>query len=197
MNVVIAPHADDEVLGCGGILDSNFHVYYCGIDEFHVISMEDRLKEIEEVAGFLNFSYEVADHQTVNRYDGRVFIDIFQDLINLRKPEKIFIPYTSYNQDHQEIYHAAMIALRPHDKNFFVKKVLVYEGLDCFWMNPKYEVNHFVPIDIEAKITAYQLHQSQVREHRSLEAIRALAVLRGAMIGAPHAEAFIVKRWVE
>ncbi len=31
--LIISPHADDEVLGCGGILDHHCFVYYCGLDE--------------------------------------------------------------------------------------------------------------------------------------------------------------------
>ena len=30
--LIIAPHIDDDVLGCGGIIDSNSMVLYCGMD---------------------------------------------------------------------------------------------------------------------------------------------------------------------
>ena len=56
-----------------------------------------------------------------NKYDEHDFIDAFQDLINTYTPQTVYIPYTSYNQDHRAIYNAAMVALRPHDKNWFVK----------------------------------------------------------------------------
>ena len=34
--IVIAPHVDDDVLGCGGIIDSDTLVLYCGLDESHL-----------------------------------------------------------------------------------------------------------------------------------------------------------------
>ncbi len=198
-NLIIAPHIDDETLGCGGIMaaSADSHVFFCGVEEFHEIPREERLKEAGNVAEHFGYTWELYEEATVNRYDCNEFVDIFQELINRRCPERMFIPYPSYNQDHQEVYHAAMIALRPHDRNHFVKKVLVYDLLDCFWYAPEYEVNYFVPIDIVKKLAGYNLHSSQVRGHRSFDQITALATLRGAMIGVPHAEAFIIKRWVE
>jgi LmbE family N-acetylglucosaminyl deacetylase len=196
--LIISPHIDDEVVGCGGILDEDTYVYFCGVDWFHEISQKERLAEANAVSRFFGYKYEVNSRSIVNQYDRNKFIDIFQNLINEQGPEKVYIPYPSYNQDHQAIYHAAMIALRPHDKNFFVKKVLVYEGIGAFqWYKSDYEVNHFVEIDMEKKIAGYLLHKSQVRGHRSCVHIRALAILRGSQIGVGHAEGYIVKRWVE
>ena len=46
--IIIAPHIDDDVLGCGGIMDKNTHVIYCGMDENHIDgrpSKKERLKE--------------------------------------------------------------------------------------------------------------------------------------------------------
>ena len=125
-------------------------------------------------------------------------IDGLQHIMKSYKPDRIYIPYPSYNQDHQAVYDAVMIALRPHDRNFFVKQVLVYEGMGALqWYKTDYEVNHFVEIDIDRKIEGYLLHESQVRGHRSPDHIRALATLRGSQIGVDHAEGYIVKRWVE
>lgn len=197
--MVIAPHIDDETVGCGGILDEDTYVFFCGVDEHHIVSAKDRLKELENVAKHFGFTYGVDTTAIVNRYKREEMIDGFQHIINSYKPDRIYIPYPSYNQDHQAVYDAAMIALRPHDKNFFVKKVLVYEGIGAFqWYNNSYEVNHFVEIeDITRKLQGYMFHESQVRGHRSPDDIMALAKLRGSQMGVRYAEAYIIKRWVE
>ena len=198
MRLIIAPHLDDEVLGCGGILDHSCHVFFCGIQENHVLPKKERFTELEHVSKYLGFTYQVHTGSIVNQYKTNCFINLFEETVDRLKPERVYIPYGSYNQDHRAIYDAAMVALRPHDKNHFVKKVLVYEELDAMqWYRPDYEVNHFVEIDIERKLHAYSLHTSQIRAHRSFDHVRALATLRGSQIGVPHAEAFIIKRWVE
>ena len=196
--LIIAPHVDDETVGCGGILGSDCHVFFCGLQKHHVLPASERMVELEHASNFFGFSYRLHPSSEVNRYDARDYVDVFEHLINTVRPERVYLPYGSYNQDHREIYDAAMVALRPHDKNWFVKKVLVYEEMDSIqWYKPDYEVSHFVPIDIERKLTGYRCHASQVRGHRSCEHLRALAVLRGSQIGVPYAEAFITKRWVE
>lgn len=201
MDLVIAPHIDDEVIGCGGAIDrceTAPFVYFCGVDHFHEIPRGARMVEAKAVSEYLGYEYEVNMHSIVNFYKIGDFIDVLQGVINDKKPDKVYIPYPSYNQDHRTIYNASMIALRPHDRNFFVKKVLVYEGLGAFqWMNNDYKPNHFVPIDVNVKIEAYKLHASQVREFRSFDHVRSLAKLRGSQMGVPYAEAFMIERWVE
>jgi N-acetylglucosamine malate deacetylase 1 len=207
-NLIIAPHADDEVLGCGGILGKDSFVYYCGIDEsnvnikdpLHRIPLNKRLGEIKNVAKFLDFKWAVNMHTKVNHYaqSESELRDEFEKIINTVKPEKIFIPFPSYNQDHKTVYEAALVALRPHDKNHFVKKVLVYEQQHpVLWEDKPFQVNYFVPIDIKKKIDAYLLHKSQVRSMRSPDLIEAIAKVRGKQSNTDFAEAFIIKRWVD
>jgi len=200
MNLVIAPHIDDEVLGCGGILDENFFVLHCGVEERSYVSVEERLKEIEEVKKFLGFNMKLLKN-VVNNYKVNGLISEFERIINELKPDKVYIPYPSYNQDHKVVYKASLVALRPHDKIFFVKKILIYEQPHAFFWShsnsDNFNPNYFVSIDIERKLKSYNMLKSQVRSFRSPEHVKALAVLRGGQSNCKCAEAFQVLRWIE
>jgi len=199
--LVIAPHVDDEVLGCGGILDRRFHVHYCGVEEFRIVDRETRLREASSCAELLGFSFTVGEN-TVNEYRVSDLISPFEDLINLHRPAAVFLPYPSYNQDHRAVLDAALTALRPHDRNYFVPDVLLYEEIqvtgwpvrDDLLRNSTFQPNFFVPIDIARKIAAYRLHASQVRAMRSPELLTALARWRGFQSAQDCAEGFQIVR---
>ncbi|MDP3685649.1 MAG: PIG-L family deacetylase [bacterium] len=202
--LIVAPHVDDEVLGCGGILDKNSVVYYCGIDESrvtpdpeHRVPLEERMRELQATTDFLGFSYEINRRSKVNFFVEQEIKDDLERIVNEIRPDMIFLPHPGYNQDHRTVFNAAQVALRPHDKIFFAKTVLVYEGIhDALWSHVPFRPNYFVPIDIERKLHAYGLQPSQVRGMRSPEMLRALARLRGAACNAEYAEAFEVLRLV-
>lgn len=200
--LVISPHIDDEVLGCGGILDGDTFVLECGVDKFHVVSRKNRIEELERMQELLGFEFEILTN-LVNNYEVPVLIDQLSDTINRVKPEKIFIPHPSYNQDHQAVYKASLIALRPHDINFFVEKVLVYEQPHVFLWDYSYDKdssfkpNYFARIDIEQKVSAYKILESQLRSFRDPKLVRDLASVRGAQAQCDFAEGYEVLRWVE
>jgi N-acetylglucosamine malate deacetylase 1 len=202
--LIISPHCDDEVLGCGGILNNRKNdkidtfVYYLGVDLFHIVKRKDRIKEVENVSKFLNFDYKIGTNQ-VNNYDRSIIINEITNVINEIQPEEVFIPnYGSYNQDHKEVYDACIIALRPHDLNHFVPNVFVFE-VDQYllWGENEFEPNYFEPIDIENKISAYRLHKSQVREFRPEELLKSYSHIRGLSSQLEHAEAFKILRIVK
>lgn len=198
--LIISPHCDDEVLGCGGILNNRKgkkFVFYVGVDVFHVLSKEDRRQEVKNVASFLDFDFEIGDFE-VNKYQREELINVITDLINKLKPEEIFIPNASSNQDHKEVYDACIVALRPHDKNHFVKNVFVYE-VDQYltWMPNNFEPNYFEPINIDVKIEAYKLHKSQVRSMRPPELLEKFAYVRGISSHTEYAESFKILRMVK
>ena len=200
--MVIAPHVDDDVLGCGGILDDTCHVVYCGLDETGIDDrppMDERLDEIHSVQNITNHSFDILDN-LVNRYDEYKLIGQIEKIINKDKPDEVYVCHPSYNQDHRTVYNATMVALRPHDKNYFVKKVFVYEQPHMlFWDNSgvDFKPNHFIPIDIEKKIKVYTTMKSQVRSFRSPEHLRAIGKLRGGQSNCDYAEAFQILRWVK
>lgn len=202
MRMVIAPHVDDDVIGCGGMLDSSTYVYYCGVDTFHVVSLEDREKEARELSVRTGHKFNwPPPSRLVNNYQlefikHKIWLELE---INKVKPDEVLLPWPSYNQDHQAIYRAAMIALRPHDTNWFVPRVLLYEEPDCFWpgMGESFKPNLYRKIDIDEKIARYRCMASQVRGHRSEEHIRSLATIRGAASNCLSAEAYHIIRWCE
>jgi LmbE family N-acetylglucosaminyl deacetylase len=202
--LIVSPHADDEVLGCGGILNADSYVYYCGIDESrvapdpdHRIPAAEREREVAAVAEFFGFRYEINPDNKVNHFQVADLIESITDVIGRLRPSAIFIPHPGYNQDHQTVFSACQVALRPHDRNYFVKRVLVYEAIcDFLWSPSPFEPNYFVPIDIVRKTGGYALHKSQVRAMRSMEMITTHARNRGMMCQAEYAEAFRIQRWV-
>jgi len=195
-NLIISPHIDDEVISCSSVLRDDTYVFFCGVEDFHIITKKERKLEALKVSTYFGYDYEIW-HGVPNSYNRRHFIDVFQKLILKIKPEKLYIPYYGYNQDHQEIYEAAMVATRPHDKNFFVKKILAFEGPDCLWCRPEYKITYYVPLNIEDKITGYRLHVSQVRSFRGEDILLSLAKLRGLGCNQKYAEGFITERWVD
>lgn len=230
--LVIAPHVDDDVLGCGGILDADTVTLYCGVDYLHNgATSTDRHAEacavLERTGG--TFWWPTAGRapsrdrpamhwrltpeimhadcryydtpRCVNEYDVPSLIGDIESVIAKEQPGEVYLPWPSYNQDHRAVYEAALVALRPHDTNHRVERVLVYEGSQVNfwdWAQPgaAFRPNYFVPIDIDEKVARYECMASQVRGMRSPDMLRALALLRGAEIGVPAAESFQIIRWV-
>jgi len=202
--LVLSPHIDDDVLGCGGILDEDTFVVYCGVENRYVngkisISIENRISELERVKKYLNFGTKLLDNK-VNEFKLTDLIGEFEKVISCIKPDQIFIPHPSYNQDHRAVYEAALVALRPHDLNYFVNKVLVYEQPHVFFWDHNYgdfKPNYFVPINVDKKVKAYKFMKTQVRSFRSPDHLKALAKLRGTQGNCKDAEAFQILRWVD
>lgn len=203
--LIISPHIDDEVLGCGGILDENTLIIECGIDEkrdipgWGVVTHDSRESELKAVCEDCKVEYIILENE-VNNYNLRDLIPELENAINYTKPDEVYIPYPSYNQDHREVYEAAFTALRPHDVNHFVKKVFIYEQPHVFLWDYNHgdiKVNYYVEISIEKKLRLYNLIPSQVRAFRSPDTVKALAELRGKQSGYKYAEAYQILRYVK
>jgi LmbE family N-acetylglucosaminyl deacetylase len=127
MNIlVIAPHADDEILGVGATIakhiDKGENVYVCiatrGIkplfDEEYMNILRDETKKAHSLLGiketfFLEFPAVMLEQ--VQRYElnGKL-----SDLVQKIKPDIVYIPhFGDMQRDHQIIAEAAMVAVRP------------------------------------------------------------------------------------
>jgi LmbE family N-acetylglucosaminyl deacetylase len=221
--VVVAPHADDEVLGCGGLLaklgcgGATAHVVYMAVDGFHHYgrpggtTYDQRLTEIEAVAHLLGFTWEIAygDRDLIERLDTlprRDLVDFFERVYNERRPDLLLLPgYTDYDQDHRRTFETAFAAARPIAPQFgkwLIPHVLAYEQVKqtFAWADlPRPALFTDIGAVIESKLSAIALYSSQLRpvpHVRSLENVRALARIRGGEIGVEYAEAYQVFRSV-
>ncbi|MDO8658250.1 MAG: PIG-L family deacetylase [Candidatus Levybacteria bacterium] len=226
--LVIAPHPDDEVIGCGGLIkkikDSGGKVYVLFLtvgdtkdfSKKGSSSMKKRKNEIDSVANYLQFdSYYLAFegndyHLKLDLVGQKKLMDIIERespvSIEKVKPTIVAFPFPlSYNQDHRIAAFATHAALRTASKGdkHFVSNVLSYEQPADEWtLQSKNQPNFFVPLtnpQINAKIKALKLYKSQLRSFpnpRSIEAVKALAILRGSQSSHLFAESFTVYRTI-
>ncbi|MBM3898204.1 MAG: PIG-L family deacetylase [Thaumarchaeota archaeon] len=222
--LVVAPHPDDEVLGCGGLIPK---VKKAG-GEVHVLVMtvgsiaqyggksdtKVRIKELERVAKFLRFdSYYLAlpgdkYHLCLDQVPKKKLVDIIESgekvSLSAIKPTMVCIPYLhSTNQDHVAVAEAAFTACRPvgGKSKPIPKIVLSYEQPEISWSRAVFNPNFFVDIgsEIRTKIEALKLYSSQIRKEphpRSAENIVRIAESRGRQVGVKAAEAFECHRLV-
>ena len=211
--LVFAPHNDDEVLGVGGTIakyaKQGHEVFVCEVTSW-LQNMEStnalkkeaiRAHDILGVKDTIFLDLPVVHlKETPTHIKNKKFVEVVQAI----KPEFAFIPHTGdMHVDHGETSLAAMVALRPLE-NPQLKAIYTYETLSETEWNIPNAVNGYVPnvwSDIsetyELKIQAMKCFTSQLHAFphpRSIEAIEALAKLRGSTIGARYAESFICVR---
>ena len=73
MKLIISPHVDDEVLGCGGILDSECYVLHLGLSDNQRhgnenFTREERLKEFSVLANRAGIRGNTVLNHPVNNY---------------------------------------------------------------------------------------------------------------------------------
>ena len=217
--LVIAPHADDEVIGVGGTLskrnNAGDEVYVCIVtrgyeplysDKYveqckHEALQADKLLGVKKTF-FLDFPAVNLENVPRHEFNGSIF-NIIQEIM----PDEVFIPHRGDMQiDHQMVVDAAMVGLRPKYEHI-VRRIYAYETLsETGWNVPNVQ-NEFIPTvyeniteTLKIKLDAMKLFQSQLEEFpnaRSVESIEALAKFRGTTVNLNAAEAFVLVREIK
>jgi LmbE family N-acetylglucosaminyl deacetylase len=195
--IILSPHYDDEVLGATSFLTSSALVIYCAGDLPFPGNVRE--KESKVVASSIPFRAERLDYVDTELPSKLIgMASRFTLAIKRHQPGTVLIPAPSYHQDHRAVHEAAKIALRIHDTNHLVKRVLVYEGPGSFQsLEPVFHPTFFREVDIEKKIALLALYVSQARGHREPDLVRSMAYVRGGQSGMAYAEGFQVLRWIE
>ncbi|BAY90313.1 MULTISPECIES: PIG-L deacetylase family protein [unclassified Tolypothrix] len=216
--LVIAPHADDEVLGCGGTIARHVDhgdevhavIVTCGDPDIYPAEVQLRLRQelkaSHDILGISSVSFLDFLAPKLDIYPGYKLADAIGTAIRLLQPNIIYLPHRGdIHADHRLVYQATLVASRPIN-GCSVREIFCYETLsETEWAPPSGD-EAFIPtvfVDItdylEHKLKAMTCYQSQIKEPphpRSLDAIAALAKLRGATVSLGAAEAFMLVRQI-
>lgn len=213
---IIAPHPDDEILGCGGTIKrlilsgSNIRVLFVSghlpplytEKEFNK-TQNEAFKALYSLGlkkndiQFLKIPATKISEMPIATLNKEIENFIFKEETNT-----VFTCFPDRHIDHKLIFEATMVATRPNKKNF-PKYVFLYETLsETHWnvgnVEPNFVPNFFIDISktIKSKIKALNFYKSQIKKGspRSAEATKALAKFRGSQNGCDYAEAFQLVR---
>ena len=219
--LVIAPHADDEVLGCGGLISKIKSVggkvfvliFNVGsIEKYNNKKFTDlRKKEAASAMKFLKVDrYDtIFDSPNDNRYlDAKPLHELISKIeteskVSLAKikPTIVAIPsINSHHQDHIHIFKACIAALRPLNKPI-ADVVISYEAPEhSRWSaSGVFQPNLYIDIEkhLTRKISAFYKYKSQIRiSGRDKHTIKNHAEYRGKEAGRKVCEAYFVHRLI-
>jgi LmbE family N-acetylglucosaminyl deacetylase len=220
--LVIAAHPDDEILGCGATAarlvregrEVHFAILGEGITSRHAqrdAADADQLARLHRQAHAAAAKVGVKQvhlHQLPdNRLDTVPLLEVVklvEDLVERIQPEVIYTHHAGdLNVDHGVIHRAVLTATRPMAGQP-VREIYAFEvPSSTEWafqrIEPAFRANVFVDITstLEAKIAAMECYESEARKFphpRSPEALRAIAMRWGSVIGCAAAEAFELVR---
>ncbi len=225
MNVlVVAAHADDEVLGCGGTIrrfaneGARVSVVFVadGVSSRGGRSVDSVRAELDareaaarEAAAILGAVVLAFHRLPDNRLDTVALLDVVQCVESSKAASSPDVVLTHHagdlNVDHRVVSHAVCTAFRPKPGERW-REVLAFEVPTATdWgagvTGPAFVPDTYVDVSasLDAKLAAYARYGGEVPADphcRSLRAVEHLACLRGRQAGVQAAEAFVTLRRV-
>lgn len=218
--LVVAPHPDDETLGCGGTLlkhvqrgDKIHWLIFTAISEDNGYSraqIDKRNCEITAVAQAYGFSSVQQLQLPTTRLDTLPLGDMIaqaSQIMNQIRPEILYLPFPGdVHSDHRIVFEV-MMACTKQFRYPWVRRVLAYETLSetDFGINPiidHFRSNVFIDISefLERKIEIMNIYQGEFKEFpfpRSEQAVRSLAQVRGAAANCRACESFVLLKEID
>lgn len=207
-SLVIAPHFDDELLGCGGTMlrkSNEGHITAVILITNLFKKNKNQIKKkiiIKSIVQKIKFqkiyelNFEAAE---LTSSDIPCLVEKISAILKEFKPAEVFVPHSSdIHTDHKIISEAALSCTKWF-RYPFIKSVFAYETLsetnfnitDLNLFKPNYYVN--VTKFFDKKLEALKIYKHEIKSHpfpRSKTSVTALANLRGSESGFKKAEAF-------
>lgn len=212
--LVVAAHPDDETLGCGATLAK----HAAAGDPISIVALADGVgsrgnspEMFKERHGQFRTACKILGTEDVwvhqyadNQMDGLTLLNLVKFIERHVERFRPTVVYTHHNGDlnidHRQTHDAVNVACRPQPG--CTVKALFYFEVPCSsaW-GSGFQPNYFVDATatLEKKLGAASCYVGELRDYphpRSVEGIRNLALVRGASVGIPFAEAFVIGRIV-
>ena len=220
--LILAAHADDDILGCGGTMAKHSDQG----DEVSVLFLTNGVGargKGDSISRNIDFRDQAAEKALAivgaklldrldfpdNAIDSLPRIKVIravENVINIYRPDVIYTHHGGdLNVDHRRALEAVMTACRPQPESsvskiysFEVASSTGWQGNTLF--NP-FVPNHYVEIteQLDRKMEALGAYEEEMRAFphaRSIEALQHLARWRGSQVGVAAAEAFVVERQI-
>ena len=212
--LIVAPHPDDETLGCGGTLLKHKKrgdkvIYVCMTDTQSVDKTTNKVirshKQLKDETQCAADALGVDEIHYLPFEDLNVpfSIESVSELEKLIKKYEIDTIYTHWtgdsNQDHIATFKATRAAAR------YVPNVYCYEQIPIPRLSENLmSINYYVNIDttFDQKIVAAECHKSQFKKYKEVgfdvtENLTTLAKYRGIQACCKYAEGFQIIKKVE
>ena len=219
VTVVLAPHPDDETLGCGATMlrlkrETGLPLHWILMTRMSEAAgytrdaITRRDAEIERVGKRFGIDRRVQlpfDAATLDSEPTGKLIQAMASVFDELKPETLLMPFPAdAHSDHARTFKIGSACAkwfrRPHLRRILCYEVLSETGFNLDPTRAAFEPNCYVKVSdalIDEKIdimTAYESEMAPYPFPRSAEAMRALARVRGSECGAEAAEAFVLVR---
>lgn len=214
--LIVVAHPDDEVLGCGGFINSfskSNEIFSCILSgdvearekRPDLTLLNENITESNSILGiresfvgqFPNIKFNNVDHLDMVQFIEKVIINIQPTVIVTHHPNDL-------NNDHFHVSQACQAAsslylrrtdLNPLESLCFME---ILSSTEWSYSNTQstYQPNTFIELseeDIDMKIQALNAYKDVMRpwpHSRSAEVIKSHAIYRGAQFGVKYAESF-------
>lgn len=206
--LVVSPHPDDEILGCGGTL-LRFKNLKLNLNWLIVTNLDTkdkyykkRQREISEISKQIKFDkvrkLEILTKK-VDQIKKEILINKISKILYNLKPDIIFLPFIKDPHSDHRIVTESFNACIKTFRFPFLKKIMMYETISetthNFIYSRKFNPNIFIDVTdyIDKKIKLFNIYKSEAQKHpfpRSNELIKSLAILRGSQSNCHYAEGF-------
>ena len=196
--LIVAPHADDEVLGVGGTVEKlknthEFGLIVCGTrerDDAKTINNAVSHYDHVRLVPYYKDEYYHANFRSIIKEIERMYIKF--------KPSIVYIPNKDdFNNDHTCVHKACEIAFRRF-QDHQPKRILMYEvpSSTTQSFNNNFHCNYYETLTkqhVRDKITKLMMYEDEVREYpnpRSRQGLETYARFRGMECNSEYAEGF-------
>lgn len=199
--LVIAPHPDDDAIGCGGSIIQHIQrgdtvnvVYVTSGEHGSPVYAPPELAKIREEEAAKCAAILGVQHLTFLRQpDGNVgysidLVNQFIQLIRTDKPDALYLPHSDDgHKDHQQTFQIVIEAVGRAQGDSFPEwggkawNIETILGYEVWTPLTRFQYVNDISDVIETKINALQEHRSQLANVQYDEAARSLNRFRGVM----------------